>query len=69
MGCCDKWMQTSRVTFQNPEWCTPNQMERVCVCGGGGGHLGPRGGNSAVNLPRCVNMKVMDMGQFLAPSE
>ena len=27
--------------------------------GGSGG-----GGNSALNLPRCVSMKVMDMGLF-----
>ena len=28
-----------------------------------------RGGHSALNLPGCVSMKVMDMGFFLAPSE
>ena len=33
---------------------------------GGGGEGG--GGNSALNLPRCVSIKVMDMGLFWATS-
>ena len=36
-------------------------------------YVGPRGWgegrSSALNLPVCVSMKVMDMGLFLAPSE
>ena len=34
---------------------------------GGGGAGGGR--NPALPLPRCVSIKVMDMGLFLAPSE
>ena len=36
----------------------------ICPGVGGGG-----GGYSALNLPGCVSMKVMDTGQFLAPTE
>ena len=31
--------------------------------------LSSPGGSSALNLPGCVSVKVMDMGLFLAPSE
>ena len=36
---------------------------------GMGESRGGGGGYSALNLPGCVSMKVMDMGLFLAPSE
>ena len=50
-------------------WHIPAHTNRMGAQSGGDISGGRAGDNSALKLPRCVRIKVMDVGWFLAPSE